>query len=383
MARPLPLRLAPAVAGRVRRPAGPVPRSSGRLAAPPLLAGNARAARARLERALERPRARVALLCVLIALPLLGGGWLLLRHSSFVAVQSVQLSGVHGPQASAIDAALLDAAHHMSTLDVNTGALRAAVAAFPVVRDVRASPSFPHGLHIRVILQLPVAALQQSGVRTAVAADGVVLGPALLGGTLPTLAAALEPLPGQRVKDPGLLAALAVLGAEPAPLASQVATVYSGPRGLTVAMRNGLLAYFGDATRPHAKWISLARVLADTSSVGASYVDVRLPDRPAAGFPGGVPPAGLPSASGSGSAEAPAAEAKPGSETAVGALAAGLAAHGGAGTSAAGTESPSTPAGAGSTTPGEATSTTPSSTPTEGAPAGAGEEPRASSEASG
>ena len=55
-----------------------------------------------------------------------------------------------------------------------------------------------------------------------------------------------------------------------------------------MALRGGLLAYFGDATLPHAKWLSLARVLADPSSAGASYVDVRLPERPAAGFAAGV-----------------------------------------------------------------------------------------------
>ena len=129
-------------------------------------------------------------------------------------------------------------------------------------------------------------------MRTAVAADGVVLGPALLSSSLPTLAGAWQPAPGQRVSDPTLLGALAVLGAVPAPLARVLVRVFTGPKGLTVAMRNGLLAYFGDASRPHAKWLSLARVLADPSSAGASYVDVRLPERPAAGFaPADVAPA--------------------------------------------------------------------------------------------
>ena len=52
-------------------------------------------------------------------------------------------------------------------------------------------------------------------------------------------------------------------------------------------MRNGLLVYFGDATRPHAKWLSLADVLADPSSAGASYVDVRLPVAPRRRLPRG------------------------------------------------------------------------------------------------
>jgi cell division septal protein FtsQ len=55
------------------------------------------------------------------------------------------------------------------------------------VRSVRAIPSFPHSLRIEVTEQLPVAALTIDGARTAVAADGVVLGPALLSSSLPAL----------------------------------------------------------------------------------------------------------------------------------------------------------------------------------------------------
>ena len=137
-----------------------------------------------------------------------------------------------------------------------------------------------------MIEQLPVAALTVNGQRTAVAADGVVLGPALLSSSLPALNGFFEPLPGQHVHGPNLLAALAVLGAAPARARAGSSRRFtsSGGQGLTVAMRSGLLVYFGDASRPHAKWLSLARVLADPSSAGAAYIDVRLPERPAAGF---------------------------------------------------------------------------------------------------
>src|SRR3984957_13950334 len=73
-------------------------------------------------------RSRLALTATAIALPLLGGGWLLLRNSPFVAVQRVQISGVHGAQASEIDAALTAAARRESTLNVSAGNLRSAVA---------------------------------------------------------------------------------------------------------------------------------------------------------------------------------------------------------------------------------------------------------------
>jgi cell division protein FtsQ len=236
-------------------------------------------------------RLRVALLTMLVALPLLAGGWLLLRKSSFTAVEHVRVSGLHGPQARAIEAALDGSASHMSTLDVHPAALRAAVASFPVVRAVHAIPSFPHGLRIEVTEQLPVAALTIAGTRTAVAADGVVLGPALLSSPLPALSepqgvTSTSPQPGQRVQGERLLAELTLMGAAPRPLTRFVARVYTSPgvEGLTVAMRNGLLVYFGDAARPHAKWLSLARVLADSTSAGAVYIDVRVPERPAAGF---------------------------------------------------------------------------------------------------
>jgi cell division protein FtsQ len=201
------------------------------------------------------------------------------------------VTGAHGPQARAIDAALSSSAHGMTTLDVHAGALRAAVAAYPVVRDLKISTSFPHGLSVQVIEQPAVAALTVSGAKTAVAANGVALGPALASNSLPAVSGPSLPAPGQRLEDTTLLGALAVLGAAPSPLVRQVTRAYSSSKGLTLVMHSGLLAYFGDASRPHAKWLSLVRVLADPSSAGASYVDVRLPERPAAGFPGGVAPA--------------------------------------------------------------------------------------------
>ncbi len=227
----------------------------------------------------------------LAVLALLGGGWLLLRKSPLVSVEQVQIAGVQGVDAGPIDAALRGAARGMSTLNVNVAALRAAVAPFHVVKDLSVSTSFPHGLRIHVVEQLPVAALSIGGVHTAVAADGVVLGstlPELLAGervSLPaiTLAAGLQAPLGGHVENATARAELSVLGAAPRVLLGWVSKVLIGPEGLTVAMRNGLSIYFGDATRPHAKWLAAARVLADPSSAGATYVDVRAPERPAAG----------------------------------------------------------------------------------------------------
>jgi cell division protein FtsQ len=238
--------------------------------------------------ALERLRgnrlALRAVLCVLLVTGLIGGGWLWLRDSSLVSVRHVHITGVHGVDAVEIREALDNAAARMTTMDFNAGALRSAVSSFAIVSGLRVITSFPHTVSISVSERPPVAVLLSAGQRTAVAADGTVLGPALLSSSLPTVNGSVEPPAGTRLREPAALAAVAVLGAAPAPLAGFVKRVYDGPEGLTVAMRGGLLVYFGNSTRPHAKWLSLARVLASPSAAGAWYVDVRLPERPAAGF---------------------------------------------------------------------------------------------------
>jgi cell division protein FtsQ len=304
-------------------------------------------------------RLHTALLAMLIALPLLGGGWLWLRGSSLVAVEHVHVTGVHGANAANVEAALRDAAGRMTTLDVHAGALRAAVAPWRVVRDLKVSPEFPHGLRIAVNEQLPVAALSVAGTRTAVAADGVVLGPSLLSGALPIVgsASSVPPLTGGHVRDGALLSELAVLGAAPAPLAKLITRAYMGPEGVTVALHSRL-AYFGDATRPHAKWFALARVLADPSSAGAWYVDVRVPDHPAAGFRAGAIPGGASGGPGSAAQE---------SQSQLAALVAGLSSGLG------GSASATSPNGAAAGTPPSGAAASSQSGATSGGEAGSGE----------
>jgi hypothetical protein len=137
-------------------------------------------------------------------------------------------------------------------------------------------------------------------------------------GSLPSLVGTTPLSTGEQIHNPTLLSALSALSAAPAPLANDVERAYSGAKGLTIVLHGGLLAYFGDATLAHAKWLSLARVLADASSVGASYIDVRVPERPAAGFPAGVAP---PSSAGG---EAEGSTATPPSSESSQALAEGL-----------------------------------------------------------
>jgi len=321
----------------------------------------------------RRPRMRIAMVVTVAAIPILGGGWLWLRQSPFVSVQRVQIAGVSGPDAGAVRTALTDAARAMSTLDVDDAALRAAVAPLHVVRSVRAVPSPPHGLRIEVSEQLPVAVLDVDGMRTAMAGDGVALGASFLSKSLPTVSGFRIPAPGRSVHGPRLRAELAVLGAAPALLARHVERVFTGAKGLTVAMRNGLLVYFGDGGEALAKWLSLARVLADPGSAGAAYVDVRLPTHPAAGFPAGVAP---PQASADAQGGASTSERVGDSEDTIAALAEALT---GGDPAAAGTTTPS--AEAQSPAASETQAAAPSTASGDAGAGGAGEAQPGSNEA--
>ena len=113
-------------------------------------------------------RLRVKLIAATLAtLVLLGGGWVWLRDSSLVAVRRVTVTGVSGPDAGQIRSVLVLAARNMTTLDVRLGQLHTAVAPYPMVKDLRVSTQFPHGMRIRVVEQLPVAALVAGGQTVA------------------------------------------------------------------------------------------------------------------------------------------------------------------------------------------------------------------------
>jgi len=216
------------------------------------------------------------------ALALLGGAWVWLRDSPLVSVDRVTVTGLSGPDAGQIRLALSVAGRNMTTLDVHLGQLRTAVAPYPVVKDLRVSTQFPHGMRIHVIEQLPVGALVAGGETVAASADGTLLHDVPTG-SLPTV-----PLPsvpgGSQVTDQTALNALALLAASPRRFQSKISQVTtSSPRGLVVQLRSGPAIYFGPPSAFRAKWAAAIAVLAAPASAGAAYIDVSDPAMPAAG----------------------------------------------------------------------------------------------------
>ncbi len=233
------------------------------------------------------PRFRRRLLIALAAALVLAAAYQLwLRDSSLVAVEDVAVTGLTTKDAERVRAALVSAAHSMTTLHVRQDELEKAIAAYPVVRALEVRPDFPHGLAIHVVEHRP-AALADG---LPVAGDGTILRGLPVEGRLPTIDTR-GAVQGNRLKDPAALHAARVAGAAPAPLRPRLERVgLRSPDGIVVELREGPEIIFGDARHVRAKWIAATRVLADAEAEGATYIDVRLPGRPAAG---GLPAATL------------------------------------------------------------------------------------------
>ncbi len=230
---------------------------------------------------LPHPGPRV-LAALAAALVILGGVYLWLRDSSLVAVQTVRVIGVSGPDSVQIRAALATAARNMTTLDVQLGQLQSAVRPYPVVKHLEVSTQFPHRMQIRVIEKVAVATILAGGRRTPVSSDGTLLRGVSNADALPTITLGVPP-GGARLSGYAL-SEVQLLAAAPYPLLDRIRTVSDGPaHGLTVELRSGPSLYFGSTGRLGAKWTAATAVLGSSYSAGAMYVDVTDPKRPAAG----------------------------------------------------------------------------------------------------
>lgn len=243
----------------------------------------------RRPRALRLPRiAPRVLLALLATAVVLGGGWLWLRDSSLAHVRDVTVTGASSSEEGAIRAALEAAALDMTTLHVREAALRAATAPFSSVAGLRTDTDFPNGLRIEVIEHEAVAALEVGDRTIAATGSGLLLRGVTASEELPVIRMDATPA-GERVGNANTLTALGIAGAAPAQLRSRIDRLWTGQKGMMLALVDGPDVIFGTAADSRRKWLAAARVLADPSSAGATYLDVRTPERVAAGGVGPVP----------------------------------------------------------------------------------------------
>jgi cell division protein FtsQ len=238
---------------------------------------------ARIDRLPWRVLAGLALTLIGLAL-----GWLWFRDSSFAAVERVSITGSTSSEQAQVREALEAAAKGMSTLHLDAGALRESVEPFSSVADLHVKADFPHDLSIEVVEHRPVANVEVGGSRLPATGGGLVLD-GVRSDDLPTVASK-APLADGRVRDRRALAALRVAAAAPPELRKRAERVAWGDDGIAADLRNGPDLIFGDATEAVVKWRAAARVLAEDSSAGATYLDLRVPRVVAAGGVGPITP---------------------------------------------------------------------------------------------
>jgi cell division protein FtsQ len=218
-----------------------------------------------------------------VAAALAAGYWFWFRDSSLVRVERVTVTGIDTADGPRVRAKLTAVARRMTTLHVDAGGLRHAVADEPVVNSIAVHPDFPHGLRIEIVENRPVALLVSPGRDVAVAPDGTLLPPSKTIGGLPTVRVGSLPAAG-RIPDGPTRERVAVAAAAPPRLLSRVDSIsIQHGRGAVAQLQHGPAIIFGRPFELQRKWAAAAAVLAQRSSAGATYIDVRMPERPVAG----------------------------------------------------------------------------------------------------
>jgi cell division protein FtsQ len=212
---------------------------------------------------------------------LLAGAYLLLRDASTFAIRDVEVRGVRGPDGPRIVEAVTAAARDMTILNLDVDALRETVARFPTVRRLDVDRHLPNRLTVTIREEPPVAVVVRGGQQVPIAADGRLLPGATAGDDVPTVA--LEAPASVRIDDAAGRRLVALVAAAPRALRRRAAAAALTEKGLTMRMVQGPELYFGTPEALRAKWSAAARVLADPSAEGATYIDVRVPARAAAG----------------------------------------------------------------------------------------------------
>lgn len=235
-------------------------------------------------RRLRVPRRRLVWLVfsLIVGGGIFGGGWFWLRDSQLVSVRDVAIKGVKwGPRAR-IEGALRSVALEMTTLHLRLHEIDEVARQFPSIAAVKTESHFPHRLTIHVRQREPVAVASFAGRHIPVAVDGTILSDIGPEPGLYQLEGSVSSSHG-RITDKHQLETLRVVGAGPLELRDRISQAVSTARGITIKLRQGPDLIFGDSSAARAKWAAAVRVLADPTSVGASYLDLRVVGRVAVG----------------------------------------------------------------------------------------------------
>lgn len=256
---------------------------------------------ARSPRGLTAKARRRLLATGIAALVALGLYLAVVRDLPAFAVETVGLSGASSGYAPQLERELEAAARSMTTLHVDESRLREVAGRYPAVTTLTTETDFPHGLSVRIVERPPVGLVEGArGKPVPVAADGSLLEGQPVDRPLPSLPGRASS--GRRARRATTASAARLTAAAPRTLAVWLERVRRDQAGWTVELRQGPELRFGSLADLGAKWSAATAVLRSPRARGARYIDLRLPDRPAAG---GFPPS--PASEPGAGAEAPSA----------------------------------------------------------------------------
>jgi cell division protein FtsQ len=228
-------------------------------------------------------RYRLATLAIL-AVTASAGYFLWLRDSSLVAIDNVDVVGVTAGDRSQIIGELTDASESMTTLHVDRAKLQSIARQFPTVASISIDPNFPHGMRIEVTERPPTMVLKAGDQQLPVAADGTVLAGVAVSEDDHLPALEVDKLPTTARLDGTELDEALVVGAAPDELRPLIEKIeFTKEFGVQLTLRGGIPVRFGAGAAAEEKWAAVAAVLADPKLTTLTYVDVRVPERPAVG----------------------------------------------------------------------------------------------------
>lgn len=171
-------------------------------------------------------------------------------------------------------------------LALDGAALERRAESLPTVVSIRFDRAFPHTLRIHVVPEVPVAVLHRGNETWLVSARGRVV-KRVPRGTYPALARVWVPRKADvavgafLASDTGGTAARTLALAARFPAHISTASLAHGE--LVFRLRSGLELRLGDPTDVRLK-LAIARRTLARLPVGATYVDVSVPERPVAGM---------------------------------------------------------------------------------------------------
>jgi cell division protein FtsQ len=221
---------------------------------------------------------------LILAVALAAGYFFWLRDSSLVAVTNVDVVGVSSGDPAQIRADLTHVAEGQTTLHSDAAAIEKAASAYPTIESVSVDPNFPHGMRIEVTERPPAMLVEAGGQKVPAAADGTLLTGVQVPDKEPLPVLEVGKIPASGTLEEGTLQQALILGATPEPLRPLVEKVgRDDDYGVIVTLRGGIPVRFGSGSRAAEKWAAAAAVLADPKLDSLTYLDVRVPERPAAG----------------------------------------------------------------------------------------------------